>query len=130
MAALTLAGAGTVRAAEEGPYPIWWSPALELESLDDIDARLDRELYPGASDFKIYGWDGDDPIPAVMDTCAKTIELSEAGYQAPYNHSFKAQWSFLAWCRAIDLLKSAKPANQSYVRDFRLDRGAVNYFLP
>jgi hypothetical protein len=26
--------------AEADPFPVWWSPVLELESLDAIDARL------------------------------------------------------------------------------------------
>ena len=34
-------------AAEEPPYPVWWSESLELDSLDAIDARLDRELWEG-----------------------------------------------------------------------------------
>ncbi len=33
-----------VAAAEDGPYPVWWSPMLELDSLDAIDARLERKL--------------------------------------------------------------------------------------
>ncbi len=41
-----------VVAAEDGPYPVWWSPALELDSLDAIDARLAREIWPGDSE----GW--------------------------------------------------------------------------
>ena len=36
--------------SEEGPFPVWWSPMLELESLDQIDARLERELWKGGSD--------------------------------------------------------------------------------
>ena len=41
--ALGLSGAS----AEDGPYPVWWSPTLELDSLDQIDARLAREIWPG-----------------------------------------------------------------------------------
>ena len=82
-AALALGCAGAGRAAEEGPYPIWWSPLLELESLDRIDARLDRETWPGANDFMVYKEVGGERVGAIMDTCAKTIELSDAGYYAP-----------------------------------------------
>ena len=35
---------------ESGPYPIWWSPSLELDSLDRIDARLQRPLWPDRPD--------------------------------------------------------------------------------
>ena len=40
-----LAFADTGRAAEEGPYPIWWSDKLELASLDQVEARLRRDLW-------------------------------------------------------------------------------------
>jgi hypothetical protein len=33
--------------AEEPPYPVWWSPVLELDSVEGIDARLHRALWPG-----------------------------------------------------------------------------------
>ena len=35
---------GPATATEDGPYPVWWSPILEVESLDHIDARLERAL--------------------------------------------------------------------------------------
>ena len=36
-----LAFAAPVRAAADGPYPVWWSDKLRLESLERIGARLD-----------------------------------------------------------------------------------------
>lgn len=127
LAALALAGAGTARAAEEGPYPIWWSPALELESLDDIDARLDRELWPGKNGLTVYKWGGEEPVPAVMNSCATAIRLTDSRYQAPYYNELKLQWHIAAKCRAIQILKHAKPAIKSYVRELTLDRNIVNY---
>ena len=41
-AAMTAALAASHSMAEEEAYPVWWSPALELESLGDIDERLAR----------------------------------------------------------------------------------------
>jgi hypothetical protein len=46
MSALWLSGSSPAL-AEEPPYPVWWSPVLELDSLEGIDARLHRALWPG-----------------------------------------------------------------------------------
>jgi hypothetical protein len=35
---------------ESGPYPIWWSPALKLESIDQLEVRLQRPLWPDRPD--------------------------------------------------------------------------------
>ncbi len=49
-AAMTAALAASHSMAEEEAYPVWWSPALELESLGDIDERLARRTL----DFTVY----------------------------------------------------------------------------
>ena len=38
LTALTFAG--HVLAAEEGPYPVWWSAELELDSLDQVESDI------------------------------------------------------------------------------------------
>jgi hypothetical protein len=126
LVALALVRAGASGAAEEGPYPIWWSPLLELESLDGIDARLDRETWPGANDFMVYKEVGGERIGAIMDTCAKTIELSDGAYEAPGNNNHQIQLRATAWCRTIAAIKHAQPAKQSFVRNFKLDQSALN----
>ncbi len=56
-------GKGAVAATEpdaEPPYPIWWSPVLELDSLEAIDARLHRALWPGDDEgMTLYKQEGD-----------------------------------------------------------------------
>ena len=37
---LVLCVSGCVTSEEAGPYPIWWSPTLELDSLDQIEALM------------------------------------------------------------------------------------------
>lgn len=46
LAALCL-GLAEPAPAEESPYPVWWSPTLELDGLEAIDARLARHIWPG-----------------------------------------------------------------------------------
>jgi len=127
VAALAQASAATVRAAEDGPYPIWWSPALELESLDDIDARLDRELWPGRNGLLVFKEDGTELVWTFLTTCAATIELTAQGYYATYSNAQELQWKILSECRAIEMLKHALPAKQSYVRDFHLEYKTMSY---
>ncbi len=40
-AAWGLALGGDALAGEQAAYPIWWSPRLGLESLDQVEARLE-----------------------------------------------------------------------------------------
>ncbi len=42
VAALTLVSLAPAAADEGEKYPIWWSPRLQLESLDKIDEVIDR----------------------------------------------------------------------------------------
>ncbi|MCH7554671.1 MAG: hypothetical protein IIC08_01515 [Proteobacteria bacterium] len=50
--ALLLLCAPAALAGEDAPYPIWWSPELGLESLDDIDGLLDK-IFPEHRQFVI-----------------------------------------------------------------------------
>ena len=35
-----------VTAAEPAPYPVWWSHKLELKSIEGVEERLQRDLWP------------------------------------------------------------------------------------
>jgi hypothetical protein len=123
-----LAFAAPGRAAEDGPYPVWWSAELELDSLDQVEARLRRDLWLGDSEgmhLSIGG--GPDGQQANARDCASLIELSEAGYQGPSNPENKVRLLNLAYCRAIALLANAKPARVSHLRDFVMNAAALDY---
>ena len=48
---IALAVAVPSRAAADDAYPVWWSDQLELDSLDQVEARLRRGLpYGGQAD--------------------------------------------------------------------------------
>ena len=127
LAAMPVAGSG---AEEPGTYPIWWSPKLELESLNRIDERLNRNLWPGSPGLNVYKESGSTRVWASMDTCADTIRLTEEGYQTEDYSQLKLRLRLLAECRAIEMLKQARPAKTSYASNFVLDRDAVNYLPP
>ena len=65
---------------EEGPYPIWWSPKLDLESLDRIDERLERKLWPDGTRIEVHKEEGGRKLYATMDNCASVLALRKQGY--------------------------------------------------
>ena len=129
LAALVLAA--PARAHETTPrYPVWWSAALELESLDQVEARLRRDLWLGDPEgMDLYVGGGPDGQHAQARDCQSLIELSEAGYQGLGNPNVKVQLLNLAYCRAIALLGQAKPVRVSHLRDLSMNAEALE-FLP
>ena len=117
---------GATPQAEEGTYSVWWSPSLELESLDEIDKRLARKLWLHGGEIDVSKGGYRTGKKKVIDTCISAIELSKKGYQGLNNPSHKVLLFQLARCRAIELLKKARPAKRSYVMDFVLDHNAVD----
>ena len=68
-------------------YPVWWSQALELQSLDDIDTRLSR-LARGKG-APVYKGKGADRKTEYVNSCA-SLRWSEQGYSAFANVYLKA----------------------------------------
>ena len=122
--ALGLSGAS----AEDGPFPVWWSPVLQLDSLDGIDARLERELWRGATQgMPLYKYEGETRLEVWANSCNEFMALTEAGYHGRGNPGYKTQQINEAFCQAIKMLKRASPARESYLRDFALDEAAIDY---
>ncbi len=121
----------TVSASDEEPYPIWWSPSLELESLDRIDERLERPFWPDDEGFVMGKWDIDKySAKDLAPNCATMIDLAEKGYSsAGSSNDIAVQTFFMAECEALRYLKNAQPAKRSYLAGFVLDRKAFQ-FLP
>ncbi len=122
--------AGPALAAEDGPYPVWWSDKLELDSLDQVEARLRRDIWPHLPEgMELYVGGGPDGQQAQARDCDSLIKFSEAGYQGLGNPNIKVQLLNLAYCRAIALLRQAKPARESHLRTLRMNAEALE-FLP
>ncbi len=115
----TLGPAGPVLAAEDGLYPVWWSGELELESLDQVDQRLRRNLWPDIPEgLKLYKKQGDGHVTAQARNCESLIRLSEEGYYGGGSPDIYVQYYQLSVCQAVALLGQAKPARVSYLRVF------------
>ena len=76
---LALTGAGAA-SADEPPYPVWWSPVLELESLDAIDARLKRAFSSNdPAGLRLTKTEADTTIEVWASNCSALAMLTEAG---------------------------------------------------
>jgi hypothetical protein len=121
---------GPAVAADEGPYPIWWSPVLELESLDLVDRRLDRRLWKDwDAGFELYGLTKGRRLTADANNCRELKMLTAIGFEGRGSNDLAIQSGLLAKCRAIEVLGRAQPARRSFVRDFVLDADAL-YSMP
>ena len=103
-------------------YPIWWSPALELDSLDRLEARLGEPApIEGMELTKGY------PVVvarAVVTDCNSLLRLIAEGYDASVGMNHRLMRFNAAWCGAIAAFRTARPARVSHVRDFVFDARA------
>lgn len=118
-------GGGLRHATAAEEFPVWWTPKLEVESLDKIDERLSREFPVGGQIEARRLRDGVEET-ALMDSCATMRRLADAGFEAT---QYSLQRAILAECQAIELLAKMRPATQSFVSNFVFDETAHN-FLP
>ena len=54
VAAISFSLISAASAAEEGPYPIWWSDKLRLESLARVEARLEGPFWGSGESYTVY----------------------------------------------------------------------------
>ena len=125
MSALWLSGSSPAL-AEEPPYPVWWSPVLELDSLEGIDARLHRALWPGNDEGMLLITTEDGIVSeASAINCVELERLIEEGFHGAGSSARALAQYHLAVCRAMGMLKRAAPARQSFVQNFAFDLTTV-----
>ncbi len=130
-ATLFLATAQPASAAQE-KFPVWWSPSLELESLDQIDAILDAAL-PNPIQFRERGR-APEAERKWAATCRVFIRLNSAGLRAPHEtDAGRIQTADVERlrrrCYTLRALLRATPSDQSFVHDFEMSKNAPE-FLP
>ncbi len=124
-------GCGPTVAGESGaepPSPVWWSPVLELDSLDDVEARLARVLWKQDPEgMTLYKSEGDTRTEVQANSCNELKRLVKNGYEGVGSDGYWLRQFQQAESKAIRMLKDAEAASTSYLYDFRLDSNAVNY---
>ena len=129
---LTLGLPAAAAEGESGPYPIWWSPALELDSLDQIDARLQRPLWPDRPDsgFAVTVIEDNAEREDFAGNCADMLRIEreiEHEYELRLSLWDQYSWRYQAVrCRVLEHLKQAAPAQESFVNDYVLNKAAID----
>ena len=119
----------------EGPYPVWWEPIIKagseyntirLERLEDAK-RYMREKLPNDLYVQLYK-DGDKEKEFVVaDTCVSFDSLTRSGFSSGNDRSSIIANDIANFCRTLELLDKAKPAQKSFVNDFVFDEHALDY---
>jgi hypothetical protein len=116
--------------AEEPPYPVWWSPVLELDSIEGIDARLARHIWPGDDEgLPLSKGMGEAREETSAVNCIELERLVADGFEGIGSNGFGLQLNIQALCRGIEAMRRAQPAERSYLREFLLDEEAI-HLLP
>ncbi len=123
---LGLGGRAEAQAHPTEAYPIWWSPSLGIEGLDDVEKRLEDPAWFGGG-IPIYKGEGVKRNEAIADSCESLNRLLREGYYARITHSSRVVRYHSAKCRAMRMLLDAKPAKTSFVRNFTLDAHSLSH---
>ncbi len=130
---LLTSAVGVAGPSAEELYPIWWSPKLELDSLESIDDRLARPFWDPSvnpSGLPLYPEEYRQEDMREARNCVELFALRELGYYARPYHAFKLMLALESWCRAITALRTAKPAERSFVQGFRFDGASLDVIPP
>jgi hypothetical protein len=131
LAALWLGLAAPAPAAAEEfgggpPYPVWWSPVLELDSLEGIDAQLERAQWPESGGLPLAKGMGEAREETSANNCIELERVVAAGFNGIGTNGFSIQLYTQAFCRGIEAMRRARPAGTSYLRNFALDEEAIH----
>ena len=148
--ALTLGAWQPASGGETNDYPTWWSPELELDSLDRAEEALNA-AFPWRQQFHLYKNDFevsylnqvyDEHRPEMgynyvfRDTnlrdrlvtdCASLMKSVRDGYSSDSREGFNFYSHWSAHCYALDALTTVRPARTSHLRDFAFDGDAKKY---
>lgn len=135
---LLFAGAmpGIADEAPEGdnnPYPIWLSPRSPINSLDEIDKAWSGPLGKGVRgraggnfEWNFYKGEGADRNTAIADSCETIFALENQGYRASPGVDRTFYREQRNGCDFMVLLRTARPAKRSFVRDFELNENSIH----
>lgn len=151
--ALTLGAWQPASGGETNDYPTWWSPELELDSLDRAEEALNA-AFPWRQQFHLYKNDFkgtnldqlyDEHRPEMgynrvlreinlrdrlVTDCASLMKSARDGYSSDSREGFNLYSYWSARCYALDALTTVRPAPTSHLRDFVFDGDAKKYLPP
>lgn len=115
---------GAANLSAQQAYPVWWSPRLGLERLEDLDTHLTKTFWPEGGLKAYETHKADSPFIVVEDCDTLALAIAERRWAGP---GVMVQSSWLIECRMLERLRDARPATVSYLRDFVLTDNAVDH---
>ncbi len=104
-------------------HNVRWTPALALNSLEEIDQRL---AAPWEYPLEVSRRSGQ-PKKAVITNCLSYFDLTRQGFEAT---PFTSQLLLGADCHALKALSKARPAQHTHLARFQLDEKVINDLPP
>ncbi len=119
-------GVSSGPAGAQGPIPVWISPALELDGLGAIDARLERNFDPDDRVEASRG--GPNAVVRIEGNNCKAIRRLAGEGALPDSPNDRFIFVYQkSTCDVVEMLRSAEPARDSFLRDFTLNAAAFDY---
>jgi hypothetical protein len=112
-----------VRANEGPPFIVWWWPLMGIEYSSQIDELLAWEYWFTEDGTMLEIESAGEMVEVPAKSCQILKKMLERGYRLTAGH--RSHVSVIADCRALELLRDARAAKASHLRDFVLDEAAI-----
>lgn len=108
-------------------FPVQWSPALGLDTLEHLDERLARTWEFPLEVSRLQGSTGLQREFAKIENCLSYFQLTRQGFQStPLKHQMLEG----VVCHALQALKHAVPARRSFLAEFTVNDASVRKLPP
>jgi hypothetical protein len=112
-------GADTPAPANTESYPVRWSRELDLRALSDAERRLSAREPHDYAELTLAD------AKAQPASCVEWLELHAKGYRPAGALEEQTDRAAKIRCQTLSIVKDAKPARTSHVRDLLWDRGLL-----
>jgi len=116
-----------VRANEGPPFLVWWWPLMGIEYRLQIDDLLRWTSWLTTDGTMLEIESAGEMVEVPAKSCRTLMKVLKRGYRL--TSEFRSHVSVIADCRVLELLRDARAAKASHLRDFVLD-GASIELLP
>jgi hypothetical protein len=113
-----------LRANEGPPFLVWWWPLMGVENRSKIDDLLEWEFWLTTDGTILEIESAGEMVAVAAKSCRTLMKMLKRGYRLTAGH--RSHVSVIADCRALELLRDARAAKASHLRDFVLDEAVVD----
>ena len=109
-------------------YPVSWTEAVELDSIDDIEKALQQpvelEDCPDCELVMVKDFD-----EVVVETCDDFLHYTQEDYYTASTYAIRMETTFVRQCKPFKYLQKAKDSTESYLASFDLRDDPVQLCL-